>query len=69
MANLPSFPPDSEVSIRELELAYMNFVGLDWFTLLVYASPQVLMGTFDILLIIRISTINRNNIWTQGIPT
>jgi hypothetical protein len=35
MANLPPFLPDSEVSIRELELANMNFVGLHWTTLLV----------------------------------
>ena len=27
--------PDSEVSIRNLELEYMNFVGLKWFTLFV----------------------------------
>jgi hypothetical protein len=31
-------------------------------------KPQVLMSTFDILLIIRISITSRSNVWTQGIP-
>jgi hypothetical protein len=35
ISNLPIFLRDSEVSIRELELANMNFVGLHWTTLLV----------------------------------
>ena len=66
MANNPTLLP--EVSIRKLELAFMNFVGLHWSTLLVWTSPQVLMNTFDILLIIRISITSRSNVCTQGIP-
>jgi hypothetical protein len=40
----------------------MNFVGLHWSTLLVWASPQVLMSTFDILLTIRISVTSRSHV-------
>ena len=66
MANLLILLP--EVNIRELELAYMNSVGLHWSTLLVWASPQVLMSTFDIFLTIRISITSKCNVcqWSKG---
>ena len=57
-----------EVSVKKLELVFMNFVGLHWSTLLVQARPQIPMNTFDILLIIRISITSRSNVRTQGNP-